>query len=109
MAELAQFVETVMKKLRALCYKGKGDGIWGGLDKFFYFSNSGVWERRQMTDAEALRLIKTHVGALLERYRGHFSAPVVTLLGELDELVGRGRAKDRVQALLDELERVSGS
>jgi hypothetical protein len=109
MAELAQFVDEVMKKLRALCYKAKGDARFGCLDLFFYRSNSGVWERRQMTDAAALRLIKTHVGALVEMYRGDKSAEVVTLLRELDELVGQGRGKDRVQALLDELERVSGS
>ncbi len=66
-AALRGFVDEVVKTLRALCYKGVSvEGFGACRDHFFYASNSGVWERKQMTDAQALTLINTHVRALVE-------------------------------------------
>jgi hypothetical protein len=106
-AALRGFVEEVVKELRVLCYKAKSAAFGACRDQFFYLSNSGVWERRQMSDVQALTLINTHVRALVEggalRSEAGVSTAVHDAQTKLQRLVSRAKGEDKVQTLLDEL------
>ncbi len=107
-AALQEFVKEVVKTLRELCYCEESvEGFAACRDQFFYRTKYGMWSARQLTDAQALTLIKTHVRALVGDAAGareaQYSEEVRGWLGTLRALVSRADGEDKVQAMLDEL------